>query len=52
MVAGPAYTRDVGSDTTAVCRLGYLAKEEILLRLWNSIQIFDCTKAAAALQIF
>lgn len=36
-------TQLVGIDTTVVCRLGFLAKQEIFLRFWDCVEVVDCT---------
>lgn len=35
----PDYTRVVGSDSTVVCKLEFLAKEEITVRFLESVQV-------------
>lgn len=49
-VAGTAYMRAICDDLTVVRRLGFLAKEEIFMCFWDSVQIFGRTEVGAILQ--
>lgn len=45
-------TPTVSSDSAMVFKLGFLAKEEISLQLWDSFQVVGCIETTAVLQIF
>lgn len=40
----PDYTQAVGNDSKKVCRLGFLATDEILIHFLESVQVIVCTE--------
>lgn len=46
----PVFTQTVGSDSTVECKLGFLAREEISLCFWESVQVVGYFEAEAGLQ--